>query len=142
MAKVSSSAREAKALGLLRDNADIILNEAEVLSVAINKAKQMADANFTPPQKSKFKALGINNLARLQMIITNMREGGFISEHDALIAEKIAITLCGGLVDEGTLIDEDWLLKQEVDAFYALGQTEKTKARIEHMLKTKRPLRN
>ncbi len=142
MAKVSSSAVEAKTLGLLRPEADVILNESEVLFVAIAKAKQMAASNFTKPLPQMVEALGLNNFARLQMIIVNMQKGGFISEHDALIAEKIASVLCGGEVDEGELIDQSWLLKLEVDAFYQLGQTDKTKARIDHMLKTKRPLRN
>lgn len=142
MAKVSMSAKEAKDMGLLRQDATIILNSDELLFVAKEKAKQMVSANFTPPREYPIKALGINELARLKMIITNMQQGQFISEHDAIIASHIASVLCGGEVDEGSLIDENWLLKLEIDAFATLGLTEKTQDRITHMLKTKRPLRN
>jgi 3-hydroxyacyl-CoA dehydrogenase len=74
--------------------------------------------------------------------MVNMLEGGFISEHDYLIGSKVATVLCGGEVEAGSLVDEDWLLDLEREHFMALLATEKTQARIEHTLKTGRPLRN
>ena len=71
-----------------------------------------------------------------------MLEGGFISEHDYLIGAKVATVLCGGEVEAGSLVDEDWMLQLERTHFMELLATEKTQARIEHMLKTGRPLRN
>jgi 3-hydroxyacyl-CoA dehydrogenase len=71
-----------------------------------------------------------------------MLEGGFISEHDYEISAKIANVLCGGEIEAGSVVDEDWLLALEREAFAELLATEKTQARIEHMLKTGKPLRN
>ena len=76
------------------------------------------------------------------MMLVNMLEGRFISEYDYEIAERIATVLCGGEVDRGALVDEDWLLKLERRHFVELAQQDKTQARIAHMLKTGKPLRN
>jgi 3-hydroxyacyl-CoA dehydrogenase len=76
------------------------------------------------------------------MAMTNMLEGGFISEHDYLIGSKIAHVLCGGDVEPGSLVDEQWFLDLEREAFIELLATEKTQARIEYTLKTGKPLRN
>jgi 3-hydroxyacyl-CoA dehydrogenase len=76
------------------------------------------------------------------MLLVNMLEGRFISPHDYEIATRIATVLCGGNVDRGTLVDEDWLLRLEREHFVALAQMPKTQERIAHMLKTGKPLRN
>jgi 3-hydroxyacyl-CoA dehydrogenase len=78
----------------------------------------------------------------LMMMAVNMLEGHFISPYDYEIAERIATTLCGGEVETGTLVSQDWLLKLERDNFIELLQQEKTQERIEHTLKTGKPLRN
>jgi 3-hydroxyacyl-CoA dehydrogenase len=71
-----------------------------------------------------------------------MLEGGYISEHDYLIGGKVATVLCGGEVEAGSLVDEDWMLDLERRHFMELLATEKTQARIEHTLKSGKPLRN
>jgi 3-hydroxyacyl-CoA dehydrogenase len=71
-----------------------------------------------------------------------MREGGFVSEHDMEVATRIATVLCGGEVDRGALVDEEWLLQLEREHFVALAQMPKTQARIMHTLTTGKPLRN
>ncbi|MDE2388770.1 MAG: 3-hydroxyacyl-CoA dehydrogenase, partial [Betaproteobacteria bacterium] len=81
-------------------------------------------------------------IATIQSQLVNMREGGFISEHDNLIANKVAHVMCGGDLTPGSLVDEDWFLELERAAFMELLATEKTQARIEFTLKTGKPLRN
>jgi 3-hydroxyacyl-CoA dehydrogenase len=81
-------------------------------------------------------------VATLEAAMVNMREGGLISDHDYLIGRKVALALCGGDVDPGTLVDEEWLLVQERKAFVELAQMPKTQERIVHMLQTGKPLRN
>lgn len=76
------------------------------------------------------------------MMLVNMRDGGFISPHDYRLGLSIAHALCGGDVDANALVDEEWLLGLERKRFVELAQTPLTQARIEHMLKTGKPLRN
>ena len=76
------------------------------------------------------------------MMLINMLEGMFISPHDYEIATRIATIMCGGMVDRGSVVDEEWLLKLERQHFVELAQMPKTQERIKHMLKTGKPLRN
>ena len=76
------------------------------------------------------------------MMLVNMKEGAFISEHDFEVGSRIAAIVCGGEVEPGSLVNEKWLLDLERKHFVELAKTEKTQARIEHMLKTGKPLRN
>ena len=76
------------------------------------------------------------------MKVVNMLEGNFISEHDYLIAEKVATVLTGGDVEQNTYVPQEWLLKLERDLFFELIETDKTKERILHTMKTGKPLRN
>ena len=142
MADVSSSGMEAKAKQFLKASALIVLNTHEVLFLAIERAKALATNNYLAPVRTQIPVHGREAIARLNMIIINMTKGGFISEHDALIAGKIANVICGGDLDEGALVDEEWFLRLEIDAFVELAQTEKTKARVLHLLETGKPLRN
>jgi 3-hydroxyacyl-CoA dehydrogenase len=142
MAEVSASGLEAKQKAFLKPTSDVVLNTHEVLYLAIEKAKGIARANYLPPAKTAIPVLGRDANARLMMLVVNMAEGGFISEHDKCIAEKIAYVMSGGDLDEGTLVDEEWLLRMEIEAFAELAQTEKTKARVQHLLETGKPLRN
>jgi 3-hydroxyacyl-CoA dehydrogenase len=142
MGKVAKSAEEAKELGLLRDSDIIVFNPHEVLHVAVEQARAMAEAGYRPPLPRKVPVLGRPGVATLEAAMVNMREGGFISEHDYLIGRKVALALCGGDVDPGTLVDEEWLLVQERKAFVELAQMPKTQERIVHMLQTGKPLRN
>ncbi len=142
MAEVSSSGIEAKSKQFFKPSAQIVLNTHEVLFLAIERAKALSMNNYVAPIPAKIPVHGREGIARLQMIIVNMSKGGFISEHDALIAGKIANVICGGDLDEGELVDEAWFLRLEIEAFVELAQTEKTKARVLHLLETGKPLRN
>jgi 3-hydroxyacyl-CoA dehydrogenase len=76
------------------------------------------------------------------MMLVNMREGGFVSAHDHEVASRIATVLCGGEVERGSTVDEQWLLEREREHFVALAQMPKTQERIMHTLTTGKPLRN
>jgi 3-hydroxyacyl-CoA dehydrogenase len=143
MAKVSKSGENAKELGLLRDHDLVVFNVNELLHVAKQQAIAMAESGYRPPLRGRnIPVAGKGGIATLKMIITNMLEGGFISAHDAAIAERSAVVLCGGHVEGGSLVDEEWLLELERTLFVELLKTEKTLARIDHMLKNGKPLRN
>jgi len=143
MAKVAGSAVEAKELGLLRDCDVVTFNAYELLHVARQQALALADRGYRPPLPARrVRVAGDVGIATFKMMLVNMLEGRFISEYDYEIAIRIATVLCGGEVERGALVDEDWLLRLEREHFVALAQQDKTQARIAHMLKTGKPLRN
>ena len=143
MAKVSTSAVEAKALGLLRANDKVTFNAYELLHVARQEARGLAETGYRPPLPARrIQVAGDVGIATFRMLLVNMLEGRFISPYDDEIATRIATVLCGGEVDRGAIVDEEWLLKLERKHFVELAQQEKTQARIAHMLQTGKPLRN
>jgi len=143
MAKVSTSALEARELGLLRADDIVAFNAHELLYIAKQQALSMAESGYRPPLPARRIAVaGDVGIATFKMMLVNMLEGRFISEHDFEIASRIATVLCGGEIDRGALVDEGWLLTLEREHFVALAQMPKTQARIAHMLKTGKPLRN
>lgn len=139
---VANSAYEAKAMGFLRDGDVIIMNPDELLHVACQQARTLAEANYQPPQPLPIKVAGRDGIANANMQLVNMRDGGFISAHDYEIGVALATVLCGGEVESGSEVSPDWLLQLERTYFMRLLQTEKTLARVMHMLQTGKPLRN
>ncbi|WAC63941.1 3-hydroxyacyl-CoA dehydrogenase/enoyl-CoA hydratase family protein [Pseudoxanthomonas sp. SL93] len=143
MAKVSASAVEAKELGLVRENDLVVFNAYEQLYIAKQQVLALAESGYRPPLPARrIQVAGDVGIATFKMMLVNMLEGRFISEYDYEIAVRIATVLCGGEVDRGALVDEEWLLALERKHFVELAQQEKTQARIGHMLKTGKPLRN
>lgn len=143
MAKASTSAIEAKDLGLLREADIVSFHPHELLHIARGQALALADRGYRPPMPARrVRVAGDVGIATFRMLLVNMLEGRFISEYDAEIATRIATVLCGGEVDRNALVDEDWLLRLEREHFVALAQQPKTQARIAHMLDTGKPLRN
>ena len=143
MAKVSNSAVNAKELGLLRSDDIVTFNAFELLHVARQQAAALADAGYRPPLPARaIRVAGDVGIATFKMLLVNMLEGRFVSPYDYEIAERIATVLCGGEVDRNAVVDEDWLIRLERKHFVELAQQEKTQARIGHMLKTGKPLRN
>ena len=143
MAKVSASAVEAKELGLMRAGDKVAFNAYELLHIAKQEALALAETGYRPPLPARrIQVAGDVGIATFKMMLVNMLEGRFISPYDYEIAVRIATVLCGGEVDRGALVDEEWLLKLERKHFVELAQQEKTQARIAHMLKTGKPLRN
>jgi 3-hydroxyacyl-CoA dehydrogenase len=119
------------------------MNRFELLHAAKSELNNMADAGYRPPLKARtIPAAGRSAIATFKMAMANMLAGRFISEHDFLIGSKVAYVMCGGDVEPGTPLTEDWYLDLERQAFMELISTEKTQARIEQMLKTGKPLRN
>jgi 3-hydroxyacyl-CoA dehydrogenase len=142
-AAVSKSALEAKELGYLKPADVVVPNAWEVLHVAKAQARAMAEAGYRPPLPARDIAVaGRTGIATLQMLLVNMRDGGFISAYDFEIGLAIARVMCGGDVDSGSLVDERWLIEVERAEFMRLLANEKTQARIAHTLATGKPLRN
>jgi len=143
MGKVSASAMEAKELGLLRGGDVVSFNAFELLHIAKAQARALAERGYRPPLPARrIRVAGDVGIATFKMLLVNMLEGRFISEYDNEIATRIATVLCGGEVDRGAVVDEEWLLKLERKHFVELAQQPKTQERIAHMLKTGKPLRN
>ncbi len=143
MGKVSGSALEAKELKLARDGDVVVFNAYELLHVAKAQARAMAESAYRPPVAPKaIPVAGSIGIATFRMMLTNMHAGGFISDHDLEVSTRIAKVLCGGDVDRGTLVDEQWLLDLEREHFVALAMMPKTQERIAYMLKNGKPLRN
>jgi 3-hydroxyacyl-CoA dehydrogenase len=142
-AEVARSGEHAKELGYLRPGDTIVMNRFEQLTAAKGQVRALVDSGYRPPLRPRaIPVAGRSAIATFQAYMVNMREGAFISEHDYLIGSKVATVVCGGDVEAGSLVDEDWLLDLERKHFMELLASEKTQARIEHMLKTGRPLRN
>jgi 3-hydroxyacyl-CoA dehydrogenase len=143
MAKVSTSAAEARGLGYLRPTDAVTMNRDRLLTDAKLKARALVDAGYSAPvMRGDIAAPGENALATLKLAVWTMREGGFISEHDAKVANWAAWILCGGRVTPGTLVSEQYLLDLEREAFLSLCGEKKTQERIAFTLKTGKPLRN
>ncbi|MFC5743317.1 3-hydroxyacyl-CoA dehydrogenase/enoyl-CoA hydratase family protein [Dyella tabacisoli] len=143
MAKVSGSALEAKQLGLLRDSDVVVFNNYELLYIAKQVAHSLAESGWRPPLPARtIPVSGDVGAATFHASLTNMQAGYFVSEHDVEIALRIADTLCGGKIERGSQVDEEWLLALERKHFVELAQTEKTQARIAHTMTTGKPLRN
>jgi len=144
MAKVSTSAYEAFDLGVLQKGKDIVVvNKDRQIATAKAHAKLMADAGYTQPVKrTDVKVLGKQALGMFLVGTDAMKDSHYISEHDMKIANKLAYVMAGGDLSEPTLVSEQYLLDLEREAFLSLCTERKTLERIQHMLKTGKPLRN
>ena len=142
MAKVGTSALESRKLGYLLDSDVIVPHKDELLFVAINEAKAMFDGGYRAPHKRQFPVAGRSGVATIKAQLVNMRDGGFISGHDFHIASLIAEVVCGGQVDAGTLVNEEYLMAMERKAFGSLLTHPKTQERIMGMMSTGKPVRN
>ena len=143
MAKVSTSAAEARNLGFLHESDNITMNRDRVLTDAKNKALDLVRAGYhVPVMRTDIPAPGESILATLKLGVHLMRQGEFISDHDQKIGNKVAEVLCGGDVSPGTLVSEQYLLDLEREGFKSLCGEKKTQERIQTTLKTGKPLRN
>jgi len=142
-ATVSTSAAEARGLGFLRPSDNITINRDRLLTDAKLRARALADAGYAAPiPRTDIPAPGESVLATLKLAVWTLREGQYISDHDAKVANWAAYTLCGGKLTPGTLISEQYLLDLEREAFLSLCGEKKTQERIAFTLKTGKPLRN
>ncbi|WP_430466404.1 3-hydroxyacyl-CoA dehydrogenase/enoyl-CoA hydratase family protein [Winogradskyella ouciana] len=144
MAKVATSAYEAFDLGILQKGKDIVVvNKDRQIAVAKQQAKFLADLGYTQPVKRKdIKVLGKQALGMFLVGTDSMEDSNYISEHDQKIANKLAYVMAGGDLSEPTEVTEQYLLDLEREAFLSLCTERKTLERIQHMLKTGKPLRN
>jgi len=142
MAKVGTSALESRKLGYLLWSDVIVPHKDELLFVATAQAKAMFDSGYRPPTRAVFPVAGRNAIATIKGQLANMRDGGFISAHDFHISTLIAEVICGGDVDAGSLVTEDYLMAMERERFCSLLEHPKSQERIMGMLQTGKPVRN
>ncbi len=144
MAKVSTSAYEAFDLGILQKGKDVVVvNKDRQIAAAKAHARIMAEAGYTQPIRRKdVKVLGKQALGMFLVGTDSMEAAHYISEHDKKIANKLAYVMAGGDLSEASYVSEQYLLDIEREAFLSLCTERKTLERIQHMLKTGKPLRN
>lgn len=143
MAKVSTSAMEAKGLGYLQAKDGITMNKKRQISEAKEKVLELANEGYTQPiQQTNIQVLGKQSLALFDAGITGMSYGAYISEHDAKIARKLAWVMSGGDLSSPTMVSEQYLLDLEREAFLSLTGEKKTLERIHSILFKGKPLRN
>jgi 3-hydroxyacyl-CoA dehydrogenase len=143
MAKVSTSAHEARQMGYLLGSDTIVFNRHELLWCAIGEAFAMHAVGYRPPLAPQtFPVAGRTGVATIKGQLVNMRDGGFISEHDFFLASCIADVMCGGDVEPGSVVDEQWLLDLERKHFTQLVTHPKSQERMMGMMQTGKPVRN
>ncbi|NRA66426.1 MAG: enoyl-CoA hydratase/isomerase family protein [Pseudobacteriovorax sp.] len=143
MARTSTSGLEAIEMGLYGSQAKMQISRDHQISSAKSEVITMSEAGYQPPiPATKIKVVGDPGIQTFKMMLYNMIEAQQISQYDAFIGEKVATVLCGGEIDGGQSVSEQFLLDLERRVFLELCQEEKTQDRIEHMLKTGKPLRN
>ena len=141
-ANVSKSALEARKLGYLKADDVIVFNPYELLHVAKVEARAMFDSGYRPALPPQVPVVGRYGIATIMAQLVNMRDGGFISAHDFKLGQMIAEIVSGGAVEEGSVVNEQWLLDLERKAFMELLNHPKTQERIMGMMQTGKPVRN
>lgn len=142
MGKVSSSGHDVKRLGYMRSHDTVVLNPDHRIYEAKQAVMRMEQAGYTPQTSQTIRVVGDTGKAVMQIGAYNMRQGGFISEHDQLIAGKLAHVLAGGNVSAGAEVSEQYMLDLEREAFLSLCGEPKTQQRMQYMLSKGTPLRN
>ena len=142
MATVGTSALESRKLGYLQEGDVVVAHKDELLFVAINEARAMFNSGYRAPHRRLIPVAGRSGVATIKGSLVNMRDGGFISAHDFHIAGLIANVVCGGDVDPGSLVTEEYLMTLERQAFCSLLTNPKTQERIMGMMSTGKPVRN
>ncbi|MCX8006203.1 MAG: enoyl-CoA hydratase/isomerase family protein, partial [Burkholderiaceae bacterium] len=143
MAKVATSAHEARQMGYLVPGDTIVFNRHELLWCALTEAYALASVGYRPPlAPQRFPVAGRSGLATIKTQLVNMRDGGFISAHDFHLASAIADVMCGGDVEPGSVVDEQWILDLERKYFTELVNHPKSQERMMGMMQTGKPVRN
>jgi len=141
-ATVGTSAIDSRRLGYLLADDVVVAHKDELLFIAIAQAKAMAASNWRPPLKGLFPVAGRSGIATIQAQLVGMRDGGFISAHDFHIARLIADVVCGGEVEAGSMVSENYLMALERKHFCSLLEHPKSQERIMGLLQTGKPVRN
>ncbi|ADC49086.1 MULTISPECIES: 3-hydroxyacyl-CoA dehydrogenase/enoyl-CoA hydratase family protein [Alkalihalophilus] len=142
MAKVATSAHEARENGFLSERDGVVMNGEHVIHRAKQQVIHLEESGYRPPERKKIPVVGETGYATLLLGAKTMKFGGMISDHDLKIAEKLAFVLAGGRVPKGTLVDEQYLLDLEREAFLSLVGEPKSQQRMQYMLTKGKPLRN
>jgi 3-hydroxyacyl-CoA dehydrogenase len=142
MAKVSTSAEEARSLGFLRPSDLIAMSRDRQVADAKQTALAMVRAGYHPPAPAEIRVLGEEFLAAAKLAIHMLVRGGYATEHDAVVARKLAYILAGGGITAPQTVSEQYILDLEREAFVSLCGQRKTQERVAHTLKTGKPLRN
>ena len=141
-AKVGTSAIENRKLGFLLEGDVIVPHKDELLHVATQQVRAMSESGWRAPLRAPFPVAGRNGIATMKAQLVALRDGGFASAHDYHIATLIAEVVCGGDVDAGSLVTEEYLMALERQRFVGLLDHAKTQERIMGMLQTGKPVRN
>ena len=143
-AKVATSAQEGMEMGILRKGADeIVMNTGRRIAEAKKSVIELYDSGYTTPiQRNDIKVVGRSALGALYAGINGMWRGGYATDHDVVVAKKLAYVMCGGDLSEPTNVTEQYLLDLEREAFLSLCGERKTLERIQSVLKSGRPVRN
>jgi len=142
MAKVATSAEEARELGFLSDTDGVTINRDHLLYRAKQRALGMARAGFVAPRPMKFRLPGADGAATIDTMLRSMQDNGQVSEHDRMIGVKLGRVLTGGDTTPNVLVSEQHILDLERETFLSLCGEEKSQARMEFMLMNNKPLRN
>lgn len=142
LADVSDSADKARKIGFLRDEDIILMNRDLLINVAKEQAISMIEAGYQPPSKEPVQVLGQKSLSVMKTMLFVMHEAKYATDYDKVVSGRVANVLAGGDLSETQAVSEDYLLKLERDAILECFEDERTHARIEHMLKKGKPLRN
>ena len=143
-AKVATSAHEAMGMGILRPGQDhIVLNQSRRIAKAKEQVLDLYHLGYTQAQqRTDIKVLGKSALGALYAGINAMWRGGYATDHDKLVAKKLAYVMCGGDLSEQSLVNEQYLLDLEREAFLSLCGEKKTLERIQSVITSGRPIRN
>jgi 3-hydroxyacyl-CoA dehydrogenase len=142
LVKIATSAAEAQALGYFRRTDGVSFDRARQIVDAKNRAIGLAMSNYHPPIPRAYRLPGESGIATLGMMVDTLVAGGYASEHDAKIARKLAVVLCGGVGGAAREVTEDEILDLEREAFLSLCGEPKSQERMQFMLMNNRPLRN
>jgi 3-hydroxyacyl-CoA dehydrogenase len=142
MAKVSESAHLARELGYMRDSDTIVMNRDLLIKTAKEEALNLVQAGYQSPAETSIKVLGKTALAAMKLMLHVMHEGKYVTDYDQVVATRVAYVLAGGDLSEEQEVPESYLLKLEREAILECLQDDRTLARMEHMLKKGKPLRN
>ena len=142
LAKVATSAEEARAIGYLRPSDGLTLDPDALIQDAKNAALGLVKLGYKPPRRRKFRLPGRTGKAAIELFLYQMHQGGWATDHDMVVSGELARVMTGGDIPFGSYVDEDHVLQLEREAFLSLCGTAGTQARIQHMLQTGQPLRN
>jgi len=142
MAKVASSALEAKEMGYLGDDDRVVMNPDHLISAAKREVQDLADGYAPPEHGNNVYAVGATTRSALEVGVRTLQWGHFASEYDGVIAGHLANVLTGGNISQAQWVSEEYVLGLEKEAFLALLENEKTHERIGGLLKTGKPVRN